>query len=453
MQYIKNIIRTLAIRRNERWAAVVAVVLLAALWALMLNYVFAHYNAEYGYRRSAVFSGFDLTAWWVLSDWSTEFSLLRHPLLNILLFIPSMICLGSKSFAATHIVVFMQMAIWMVMAFYSFIFLFRTLRTYLRLKFYDSMLLTLLFFSLAYVMLATIVPDHMVFSMFTLTLTAMLTARNITEKRSFGRLTAVLLMFLSAGITLTNGIKPIIADIMTLRGKNGHRIGGSQFFRKTSIYLLPIALLGAAYFLQTEYIEKPAKRQQEEIKQAMMKRDPAYRQRLMSIRKNAKKIKNTQIANGKLFEFTDAETDRLTSVTANIFGEGLQLHDKHLMKDVNSHQGARPLFVEYSNYANDFVEVLLLIMLAAGIVFGHRSKLLHTILLWFLLDMVIHVAMTFAIKDAYIMTAHWALIFPIAMAFIFKVCDRTRLIARIACTMITLWLLTWNGYWLASYML
>lgn len=41
-------------------------------------------------------------------------------------------------------------------------------------------------------------------------------------------------------------------------------------------------------------------------------------------------------------------------------------------------------------------------------------------LLPFLFDMFLHVGMRFAASDAYIMTAHWAFVIPIAVAYLVK---------------------------------
>ena len=55
-----------------------------------------------------------------------------------------------------------------------------------------------------------------------------------------------------------------------------------------------------------------------------------------------------------------------------------------------------------------------------GLWIGRRERLLWMVLLPMLFDAIIHLGFRFAATDVYIMTAHWAFIIPIAIAYIIK---------------------------------
>ena len=145
-----------------------------------------------------------------------------------------------------------------------------------------------------------------------------------------------------------------------------------------------------------------------------------------------------------LLEWSDMTTPRLQSITENLFGESLQLHRDHLLEDV---QQTRPVFVSYRWAVSYVVEALIVLLFAAGIWYGRHSRLLHLVLSWIAFDMTMHIIFGCGLNEAYIMAAHWAVVIPIAAAFLFKNSGaRLSRCARILTLLLTLWLWAYNGW-------
>ena len=94
-----------------------------------------------------------------------------------------------------------------------------------------------------------------------------------------------------------------------------------------------------------------------------------------------------------------------------------------------------------------------MLLFAAGIWYGRRSRLLHLVLSWFAFDMTMHIIFGFGLNEVYIMTAHWAFIIPIATAFVLKNSGaRFSRYARILTLLLTIWLWAYNGWLIADYL-
>ena len=151
-----------------------------------------------------------------------------------------------------------------------------------------------------------------------------------------------------------------------------------------------------------------------------------------------------------LLEWSDITTPRMRSITENLFGESLQLHRIHLLEDV---QQTRPVFVSYRWAASYVVEALIVLLFAAGIWYGRRSRLLRLVLSWFAFDMTMHIVFGFGINEVYIMTAHWAFVIPIAAAYVLRNAGtRTSRFARALTLLLTIWLWCYNGWLIAGYL-
>lgn len=114
------------------------------------------------------------------------------------------------------------------------------------------------------------------------------------------------------------------------------------------------------------------------------------------------------------------------------------------------------MIVEYRAWYNYAVEALLVVLLLLGIVAGARERFLWVSMMPFLFDMVLHLVFRFALTDVYIMTAHWAFIFPIAMGYLLKRTEHEaafhRAIVVLTC-LLTCFLAVWNAGLIVSHML
>ena len=135
----------------------------------------------------------------------------------------------------------------------------------------------------------------------------------------------------------------------------------------------------------------------------------------------------------------------------NLFGESLQLHPDHLLKDEFR---SRPIIVYYRWSFNYIVECLLVLLFVVGLWCGRHSRFLWMVCLWFALDMLLHVGLGFGLNEVYIMTTHWVFIMPIAMAYLFKqVKDRYMLsIIRWVTRLTVLFLIIYNTIHIFQYM-
>lgn len=97
-------------------------------------------------------------------------------------------------------------------------------------------------------------------------------------------------------------------------------------------------------------------------------------------------------------------------------------------------------------------EAIIVLLFLAGIWMGRRERFLWLCLSWLAFDATIHLVLGFAIIEPYIMTAHWAFIMPLAMAYLFRTACGKRLWAlRTVFLLLTVYLITYNGYWLIKF--
>lgn len=374
-----------------------------------------------------------------------------------------------------NLVQFVVAVILIFCSFYSFLFLYRTLREVLRLKAFDAGLLSAMLFSFAYVMVSAIVPDHFIMSMMMLLLTLYICGRKQEECQPLTILETVVLFVFTAGISLNNGIKTYLAALFT----NGRRFFRWQFLLLAVI--LPSVMMWEGARLEYQHFVLPKEKAR---KQLAKERDSELRKKIYqdyidtarvkdsaSIAAGVKKIiakrahdkyvrehkrlvvKNAgkPIAKGEFSRWTDISTPRWTTAVENLFGESLILHQDHLLCDVLRN---RPVFVPYQWKVNYVVEGVIVLLFLLGILCGIRSRLMWTALSFFLFDMALHVGLGFGINEIYIMTAHWTYVIPIAIGCLFSVLNR-RLLPwlRGLVMLIVAYLFIYNGWLLTSYML
>lgn len=252
---------------------------------------------------------------------------------------------------------------------------------------------------------------------------------------------SALLFFLTAGVTLTNGVKVVLAAWFA----NGRKVFS---WRSIASFAVPTLLLGAIYVWQQDAIVAPQERKIKRIEAAVAKKDPV---RIAKLKEHNDFVKqqNGEVLtkNVPLLEWSDITTDRWQSAVDNLFGESLQLHRDYLFEDV---QQTRPVFVQYRSALNYIVEVLIVALLIVGAWTARREKFFLMVLSWFAFDMLMHMGFGFGLNEVYIMTAHWAFIIPIATGYILR--RSNSMAPRVLVAALAVWLWAYNAAIVIDYL-
>ena len=136
------------------------------------------------------------------------------------------------------------------------------------------------------------------------------------------------------------------------------------------------------------------------------------------------------------------------SVTDNLLGETFVLHEDHCLEDPSQ---TRPLFVEYSSPYDRVLQLAVLLLFAAGIVYGRKSQLLRMALLTITVDIFLHLVLRWALNEVYIMGPHWLYVIPVAIAALFQA--KKYVPIRICVIIVTVALIVHNGSLVINYLL
>lgn len=438
----------LGLRKEERPLAIVAAVVFTILNGLL---IYCHYDsftrgAHVGFwsvfYNHLCMSGYDVFSLIFISCMRLHWNALRHPLFVALLLPMYWINHWLMPQTEFNFAVFLMAVLLIVADVWGAVLLHRILRDIVGVKSGDATLLTALFYGFAHVMTAAIVPDHFALSLPLLLLALLMTGRHLQRGTRFTWLQQALLFFLTAGVTLTNGVKIALAAWM---------VNGKKVFSWKSIlsFVVPTLLLGAVFVWQQEAIIKPQEQRIKHIEAAVAKKDPARIERLKTHDAFVKKQNGEALTKDvPLLEWSDMTTSRIRSVVDNLFGESLQFHKDHLMEDV---QQTRPVFVSYGSVLSYVVEALIVLLLIAGAWVARRQRFFLIVATWFGFDMLMHLGFGFGLNEVYIMTAHWAFIIPIAAAYLLR--QRQDAWLRFAVAALTVWLWAYNGTVLVEYLL
>lgn len=427
------------LRKEERPIAGVALVVFAALNALLIANHWqsftrgAHVGFWSVFYNHLNMSGYDIFSLIFISCMRLHWNTLRHPLFVVLLlplFWLNRLIMPSTEFNAA---VLLMAALLVAADVWGAVLMHRLLRDVVEVRRVDAALLTALFYGFAHVMIATMVPDHFALSLPLLLLTLLITGRKLKEGKPMKLWQSTLLFFLTAGVTLTNGVKVMLAAWFA---------GGRKVFSWRSIasFAVPTLLLGAIYVWQQDAIVAPQERKIKRIEAAVAKKDPV---RIAKLKEHNDFVKQQNgealTTNVPLLEWSDITTDRWQSAVDNLFGESLQLHRDNLLEDV---QQTRPVFVQYRSALNYVVEALLVVLLAVGAWMARREKFFLMVLAWFGFDMLMHMGFGFGLNEVYIMTAHWAFIIPIAAGYILR--RSNSMAPRVLVAALAVWLWAYN---------
>ena len=451
------------IKPEERIQSLVALGVIALLNALFIYRMHDLFMQEgFGpywkvFEHELHLSGYDPLTYLGVTDWDVVYQVYRHPLLSFMIWPLYLLNEGLTWLFGVNCVQYL-VAFWLtVCSYYSYIFLYRIHREVIALGRWDATLLTIFYFSFAYILLSVIVPDHFTISMFLLLITLYISGICIQKGREFRWWQSAIFFYITAGVTLSNGIKVFLS---------GFFVNQKDFFRPKYLLLavvLPAALLwGTALWEYREYVLPREKaraetkaRQEEALKEKVATMSPQERktfeakQARRELRLKLQKEKSGQpMEDHGFLKWTDISTSRWQSLYENLFGESLQFHQDYLLEDVLVH---RPVFVPYKWMVNYVVEGLILLLFAAGIWYGRTNRFLWLCLLGMAFDMFIHIILGFGINEIYIMTPHWAFVLPIAIAYLFLRVRGWWL--RGVVLLMTIWLLAYNGYLLVDFLL
>lgn len=435
------------LRKEERPIAGVALVVFAALNALLIANHWqsftrgAHVGFWSVFYNHLNMSGYDIFSLIFISCMRLHWNTLRHPLFVVVLlplFWLNRLIMPPTEFNAA---VLLMAALLVAADVWGAVLMHRLLRDVVEVRRVDAALLTALFYGFAHVMIATMVPDHFALSLPLLLLTLLIAGRKLKEGKPMKLWQSALLFFLTAGVTLTNGVKVALAAWFA----DGRKVFA---WRSIASFVVPTLLLGAIYVWQQDAIVAPQERKIKRIEAAVAKKDPARIAKLKEHNDFVKQQNGEALTkNVPLLEWSDITTDRWQSAVDNLFGESLQLHRDYLLEDV---QQTRPVFVQYRSALNYVVEALLVVLLAVGAWTARREKFFLMVLAWFGFDMLMHMGFGFGLNEVYIMTAHWAFIIPIAAGYILR--RSNSMAPRVLVAALAVWLWAYNAAIVIDYL-
>ena len=435
------------LRKEERPIAIVALIVFAALNALLIANHWqsftrgAHVGFWSVFYNHLNMSGYDIFSLIFISCMRLHWNALRHPLFVALLL--PLFWLNHQIMPPTEFnaAVLLMGALLVAADVWGAVLMHRLLRDVVEVNRMDAAFLTAMFYGFAHVMVATMVPDHFALSLPLLLLTLLIAGRRLKEGKPMKLWQSALLFFLTAGMTLTNGVKVALAAWFV----NGRKVFS---WRSILSFVVPTLLLGAVYLWQKEAIIAPQERNIKRIEAAVAKKDPARIEKLKEHDDFVKQQNGEALTKSvPLLEWSDMTTSRWQSAVDNLFGESLQLHRDYLLEDV---QQTRPVFVGYRSAVNYIVEALIVLLLVAGAWIARREKFFLMVFSWFAFDMIMHMGFGFGLNEVYIMTAHWAFIIPIAAGYILR--RKNSMAARVLVAALTLWLWAYNAVIVIGYL-
>ena len=418
-------------------------ILFAALNILMLQYHYDRWtNPKVGFWSAFwnkfEISGFDSYTYIVISQWRPLYVLERHPLLAAMMWPLSELNDWLKDITRINCAIHIVAVLWTIISTFSWMMMYRIQRRILELNVTNSLLLTAFFFSFSHIMLTTFTPDHMTLTLPLLLLTIYLAGKAIKENRVLPLWQSLPLLFISTGITTTNMVKIGLADLATRWGRC--RFVG--LVRHFLWYAMPLAIIGALYFYQKDTTQAEEQRYANNIVEKRSQRDSVFAETIARSRAARAEVRKEQIADISIVTNTEYRIDRINSLVENIFGEGLILHSDYCLKDANRH---RPVLVRYNHWWYYAIEAMVVVLFLAGIWYGRRERLMLMTLSMFLFDMLLHVGLNFASVDVYIMTAHWAFVIPIAVAYLMRhTASKPRLMTGLQLLVLFLTLFMWT---------
>lgn len=447
----------LAIRKDERWLAVVSTVILIALNALLIyNHSPKFLQANWGkvggwslFNNQLHFSGYDPYAYMTLTKFNVYYSLDRHPVLTLLLYPFSVLNHWIMVTWNVNAAMYIMAVLVIIAALYAVIFMYRIQHELMGMKRSDSIWLTAMLFSFASIMTTVMSPDHFVFSFSLLVFTLYVFGRQIRQGKAIAWYKAAVLYFFTTGITLTNGVKTLLGALFVDKRK-------AFSWRNILLgFMLPTALLVGIYAFQEETLVAQRDHNAAVMRQKEAAKDPMkFRQDSIRDAQNAiamTNINGTPVSDKPFLRWINADASRWNGIVEGLFGESIQLHRDYLLGDIFL---GRPIIVKYSSWVNYAIELLVVALFLAGLFYGCKDRILQMLLAWFTIDLIIHVVLGFGLNEVAINGGHWMFIIPIALACLLKrLQGKGATYTGYLVRLLTVYLWGYNGYLVAWYML
>lgn len=383
-------------------------------------------------------SGYDPINYAVTSAWEPGYDVYRHPLLSFMMYPFYWLNKGLMELTGYNCTQWVLLPIVVLSSTLSYVLLRRILTDIMRLPSLDATLLSVLTWGYAYMMLCSVVPDHFILSLPCLLLALYVCGTRSEEQRTGDReqgwLRFLLLFVLTAGVTLTNGVKVWLGSLFSVRTLK------MQFL----FLLAAVLLLGVSHWQQTQLVDPVQKVRKMEQRKAEEKRSKkqGYKPKKF-VNRNGKSL-----ADVPFLRWTDVTTSRDTTLVENFFGESLQFHQQYFVQDIWK---KRPVFVRYDWVLNYVIELFMVVLMAAGAWFNRRSRFLWLCLSWLGMDVFLHLVLGFTINEVYIMSPHWLFLLTICLAGLYQRVPVR--VLRPLLAVLALWLYLYNGIQLIDYLL
>lgn len=431
--------------RETILVTLLGLIVMAAYNVMMMHYHYDDWiNPKVGFWSAFwnkfEFSGFDPFTYIVISSWRPLYTLVRHPLLSSMMWPLSELNGWLRDITGINCAIYIIAVVWTMVSTFSWLMMYRIMRRLLDQTVATSLLLTAFFFSFSHIMLTIFIEDHMTLSLALLLLTVYLAGKAIKQGRTMPLWQSLLLTFVATGVTTTNVVKTGLADLFTQWDKKSL----ASLSRHFLFYIIPLGIIGGIYYYQTQTTQAEETRSNETLMREKAAKDSTFAELWAKDKVARKKRKEQQLVHIAIATNTEYHIDRLPSLQENIFGEGLMLHEDYALKDANRN---RPVLVRYRYWWMYAIEAAIVLLFAAGVWCGRRERLMWLTMSMFLFDMLLHVGFNFASADVYIMTAHWAFVIPIAVAYLMRrvSCNATLKTATlVAVLFLTLFLWTHN---------
>lgn len=410
------------------------------------------------FERELHLSGYDPLTYLTVTDWDVLYEVHRHPLLAFFVWPLWLMNEGLTWLTGVNCVQYVVALPVIFCSLYSYIFLYRIHREVVGLRRDDATLMTMFAFSMAYILLSVIVPDHFTVSMFLLLLTLYISGICIKKRHEYRWWQSALFFIITAGVTLSNGVKVFLAGLFVNR---------RDFFRPKYLLLavlLPSALLwGVAVWEHRTFVQPRQQaqaalkqRKAEAVKARVAQMTPDERARFEAKKARREAVLRRQAAktgkpveNRGYLKWTDISTSRWQTVYENLFGESVQFHRQHFLEDTLV---GRPVFVPYLSIFSYIVEAIVVLLALLGVWYGRRSRFLWLCLSCFAMDMMVHLVLGFGINEVFIMAPHFLFFLPIATSYLLRE-TRRHPCPRLAVTALTAYLFTYNGLLLVLFLL
>lgn len=343
-------------------------------------------------------SGYDHFLQSTLTNWfhsrylnSDTMSLYSHPGLGILMAPFSALNYIISSISGSNCANFVLAFIQMSMLITETILLKRIINEYIGLKLSLSLILSIFFSGMAYVLLMSFTPDHFAFSQFLLVLYVYLFTRNQQGNRKM----MCFITICTACVTITNGIKLILSKLLFDR---------KQF--KKCLFLNTIVLLSmisVSMFLTRNDTNSTdiGKMSNQEYEYKTSENTPNnYLEKIKPIYWSYRNWFNTDVS-------------RTNSFVNNMFGQSILFHANSLNKD-------NVTMEYYPELWKNIFNILFIIMVVCGIVISLKTKLMQLLLCFLSIDIFIHLACCFGISELYIYSPHYLFIFVISTGYLIK---------------------------------